>query len=232
MSKPIQHPYYLDKKYEVMENYEFPELEDITVTIGESRFEDEAENEKWQKENYVSIYLTRLVSDTPNEVDYLDIADSVSEELLDVVSAIVNPKDIEDYNRRNDLIKTEDVLGLKNITFLDNVIIHGEVEPSTIKAATAIALKWTTKGFDKTEAVCATYQRCSFYEIKNGEKVKLPSKTEKAIFKELGFVELPEEISLIEKSRNSVLAASVAELKLETDYNPSLLDKKSKKIKP
>ena len=232
MAKPIKYPYYLDKRCEVKENYEFSELEDVTVIVGESRFDTHEEDEEWQKENYIRIEFIRLLSDEPDSVDYVDLADSVSGDLLRIVNSIVNPKTVKDYEKRNELIGADDVLGLKNITYLDEVVIYGDVNEKTIAAATAEAFKWATKGFDKTDAVCAAYQNCSFYKMDNGEKVLLEDKFEKAVLKELGFVELPKSMSSMEKSENSILAASVAKLNLTTDWDSDMLLEKKRKIKP
>lgn len=232
MVKPIKYPYYMDRKCEINESYEFSEIEDVCITMAESRFDTEEEDQVWQKENYIDIDFIRLLSDDPDSVDYVDLADSVSEELLRVVNAIANPKSVRDFEKRNELIGADDVLGLKNITYLDKVVIHGEVNENTIVAATAMAIKWVTKGFDKSDAVCTAYQNCSFYKMENGERVRLEEKVEKEIFKKLGFVELPASISLMEKSDNTVVAASVAKLNLETNCDPDLILEKKKKIKP
>jgi hypothetical protein len=225
MAKKIKHPYILDATYQVYENSEFEELENVIAKVYE--YTEKAEDEQLdldKRKDYLEIRMKRIIPSRDCD-DVADIADSDSSELLNAILPIIKPDHDEFISNA---LKIDSQILLDKFIYIDTITINGDFSELSISAALSKVLKMVTKGAEPEDWVAGIYEDRTIF---NGEE-PLERKKSTAILKDLGFFALPTVVSGFEKKDNVVSIAGGNTLTTKLEYEPELLEKKIKKVKP
>jgi hypothetical protein len=229
MAKKIKHPYILDTTYQVYENGQFDELENVIVKIYE--YTDKAEEEQLdldERKDYLEIRMKRIIPSREIN-DVLDIADSDSAELLHAIAPILKEGHEEFIASA---LKIDDYILLDKYIYIDTIEKHGDFLEQSIPAAISRALTVITKGLEPEDWVAVMYEAHTISEQNN--EVDMKRNKVGSILKNLGFLALPEVVSNVEKEHNVLNIVGGNTLNKNLEYSPELLEekKKDKKIKP